>query len=94
MYQIKTQGISRRHERLVIPKPLDKWIYKISESAQRDHVEELLAAIAFWREAVKSLPEHRGGFCLLCNNGDGEMTLREGGEHKPDCAWLLAQERE
>lgn len=56
-------------------------------------IRDLLAAEAYWREAVKkaAISEHDGecfdGACPFCR------VNRYGGEaHKPDCSWLLAQD--
>lgn len=49
---------------------------------------DLLAAEQYWREAVKSfqdgLPTDSSACCQFCHDYPPE--------HKPDCAWKLAQE--
>lgn len=57
---------------------------------------DVLAAEQFWREAVKKAPGvvHQGihdwrEYCAFCDADDeapGPVV------HRPDCAWLLAQE--
>lgn len=64
----------------------------------RQYIEELFAAEAFWREAVKNSVAafYAGGttYCAYCRNGISRnfpsSEPLEG--HKPDCAWVKARE--
>ena len=56
-----------------------------------DAVRDLLAAEAYWRLAVKNVPVN--GFaddaCVFCKE---DATEYHPEKHKPDCAWLRAQD--
>ncbi len=60
-----------------------------------DMVKALLADGAYWREAVKRVPEFAddGNYCVFCDGPDLNLTRREPW-HKRDCPWKLAQESE
>lgn len=52
-------------------------------------VTELLAEITYWREAVKNADIHSCPFCGV----DGVYLRAKAESHKPDCPWLLAQDK-
>lgn len=52
---------------------------------------EVLTDREFWRDAVKNAGLfNQAVFCPFCNTERDCGTFK----HKPDCAWLLAQEGE
>ncbi len=81
-------------------KPLSKErleYYNSRDARESDEIEELLAAEAFWREAVKNAPETEGHdeagvstpTCIFCGGEQqGEMKV----DHKDYCLWVLAQD--
>ena len=88
------------------PKPLTKEdreeVDRLAQTAHAaiyddvvDAIDSLLAAEAYWREAVKnSLPMHDNGMawqcCVFCETQNNEGVFA----HAVDCPWLLAQESE
>lgn len=62
-------------------------------------IDELLAAEAYWREAVKNARpkadldyEIPFSHCPFCKCADFDIRGIYGNLHKPDCPWLLSQE--
>jgi len=85
------------------PKPLTKErradildrVSRADGQARRAIYRDLLAAEAYWREAVKNVHESfftvldsPEEFCVFCG---GELASQQV-HHKPDCAWVLANE--
>lgn len=83
------------------PKPLSKEDRIFFESPYveiiyRKHIDVLLSAEAYWREAVKTLKPREWGcdggeLCHFCGSLDIGGPLQPS-QHKPDCAWVKAQE--
>lgn len=77
------------------PKPLTKdqresaeYLVDESRSLHSEQIRTLLAAEAYWREAVKNCSEEHGDErrCAFC------FVPIDMSAHKPDCAWVLAQD--
>ncbi len=61
-----------------------------------EDVTDLLEDAEFWRASVRTLTLQDGVVCLLCRRGKWLMDAVKPAQwipdHKPDCAWKLAQE--
>ncbi len=69
-------------------KPLSKErlkYYNSRDARESDEIEELLAAEAYWREAVKKFGPWQGDYCQCCLSEEWDT-------HKDDCPWKLAQD--
>jgi len=91
------------------PKPLTKErradildrVSRADGQARRAIYRDLLAAEAYWREAVKNAnagypivfnsERNDSEACAFCE-ASANITKGEQLEHKPDCAWVLANE--
>lgn len=55
-------------------------------------IRDLLADRAFWRDAVREADfDYVESFCPFCDERTHERGIPKM-RHKPDCAWLLAQD--
>lgn len=61
---------------------------------QHETLNALLSDSAFWREAVKSLPQfgNEDRECLFCQAEKKVAIGEEITPHDPDCPWKLANE--